>query len=329
MVKEYPKIKYDYDKILLDKIFEHDEVASYPNTAVQTEDSLRVFGNLSFPDFPENRVYTMASFVTSIDGKIAYLDNPAGPVVAQANAMDPDGATADFWILNLMRASADVCFAGAGTLCKEPDGLVCLFDQGLEDARVAAGKNPAPWVVICSLTGDDIPFGDSLLRNQPVMINSTVKGLNSIKRGLQQDHYVIGPYAHVDDIDDQKIINEFLHEKGSKTPVIISGDETGPNAHVVMKILKLMGMDTAIVESPSFCHSLMGDGLLDEITLNYSCVYIGGKAVGLGHGMAPYTSKVHPHTEMLSIHSHGPSFFYFRHKMVYGRTPEGYLGSIY
>ncbi len=329
MVTEFPKIPYDYEAIKLTKIFENESVKIFPNVGVQTEESIGVFGEIKFPEFPKDRTYTMASFVTSIDGKIAYLDNPAGPVIAQGNGLDPDGATADFWILNLMRASADACFAGAGTMQKESDGLVCIFDEKLEEARVKAGKPKAPWVIICSLDGTDIPFGDTLIQNQPVMFNTSPNGLEVLIKGILQDYYVVGPYKHESEIDPEKVQREFEENKYKKIPVIITGEGSQTDSHLVLRLLKLMGINTAIVEAPSYCHALLGEGLLDEMTLNYSCVYIGGTAVGLGNGMAPYTSIDHPHSEMLSIHSHSPSFFYFRHKFFYDVKPKGYLGSIY
>jgi riboflavin biosynthesis pyrimidine reductase len=329
MLSEYPKIDYDYDRISLKKIYEHEMLAACSPAPVQTADSRKVFGELRFPPLPAERTYNLASFVTSIDGKIAYLDNPAGPVIAQSNALDPDGASADFWVLNLMRASVDAVFAGAGTMQKEPDGLVCLFDRGLEDARVQAGKPKAPWVVICSLDGTDIRFQDTLLKNQPVMFNSSPAGMQRILDGIDQPCYVVGPYRTVEDIDPDSVADDFHRQVPGHIPVIISGEGNRTNSQVVMRILKLMGLDITIVESPSYCHSLLHDGLLDEISLNYSCVYVGGKAVGLGHGMEPFTSVNHPHTEMLSIHTHSPSFFYFRHRFIHNRKPEGYLGSVY
>ena len=329
MVTEFPKIAYDYEKIRLTKLFEHDDVAAFPEPGVETDDSRAVFGPLKFPTLPADRTYNFASFVTSIDGKIAFLDNPAGPVIAQSNALDPDGADADFWILNLMRASADVVVGGAVTLQKEPDGLVCLFDQGLEDARVQAGKPKAPWFMVCSLDGTDIPFGDTLLANQPVIFNTSPAGLKHIERNIRNDYYVVGPYVNADAIDAAAVAEDFRKQAATKAPVIVTGEGSRPDSLAVVRILRLMGMERALIESPSMCHSFMMDGLLDEMTLNYSCIYVGGGAVGLGNGMKPFTSTNHPHTEMLSIHSHSPSFFYFRHRILYGRQPEGYLGSVY
>jgi riboflavin biosynthesis pyrimidine reductase len=329
MVTIYPKIPYDYDRIRLNKIFENPKVKDFPNVGIQTENSIKVFGEVRFPELPEDRAYTMACFVTSIDGKIAYSDNPAGPVIAQGNQMDPDGATADFWVLNLMRASVDAIFAGAVTMQKEPNGLCGIFDQELEDERVRNGMSQAPWVIVCSLDGTDIPFNDTLLENQPVMFNTSPNGLKVVEKGIKQDYYVVGPYKSIDEIDVEKVKQEFEMNKFKKSPVIITGEGSQTNSKVLLRLLKLMDINKAMVESPSYCHSLLSEGLLDELTFNYSCVYIGGTAVGFGNGMEPNTSVDHPHTEMLSIHSHSPSFFYFRHKLIYGLRPEGYLGSVY
>lgn len=320
-LEEYPKIAYDYDNIELKKIFENSKVANYPNKGIQTENSKKVFGEIKFPELPEDRSYTMASFVTSIDGKVAYLDRPQGPIVAKSNALDPDGAEADFWVLNLMRANADVVFVGAGTMQKEPDGVICIFDKELERARVEDGLNPTPWAVICSLDGTDIPFDDSLIDNQPVLFNTSPTGFEVIKENFKKDFYVVGPYESEEQLDLAKIKHKFEENKHKKIPIIVTGKNNRTDSYIVLKILKAMGFDKAMVESPSYCHALLGDGLLDEMTLNYSCVYIGGAAVGLGDNMKPYTSEDHPHSEMLSIHSHSPSFFYFRHKFVYGEKP--------
>lgn len=329
MVNEYPKIPYDYEKIKLKRIFENEKLKDYTGKGIETQNSKRVYGDLKFPEMPKDRCYTMACFVTSIDGKIAYLDNPAGPVIAQGNKLDPDGASADFWVLNLLRSSVDAIFAGAVTMQKEPNGLCGIFDQELEDERVKNGLPKAPWVIVCSLDGTDISFHDTLLQNQPNMISTSPNGMKIVEKGIEQDYYIVGPYNSVEELDEEKIKKEFKENKYKKTPVIITGEESMTNSQVLLRILKLMGINKAMVESPSYCHSLLREKLLDELNFNYSCVYVGGTAVGFGNGMQPNTSVDHPHTEMLTIHSHSASFFYFRHKLVYGIRPDGYLGSIY
>ena len=319
------RIQFDYDKMKLTKIYENDKVKDFPNVGVQTPDSIKVFGELRFPEFPKDRTYTLASFVTSIDGKVAYLDNSYGPIIAKGNKLDQDGADADYWVMTLMRANADAIIAGAGSMVKDRDsdvqgaGLAFIADKALEDERVKRGLIPVPWLIISSLDGTDIPFENkSIKEKKDYILNTSPIGLEAIKIGFNSDYYVVGPYNSVDEIDKNKITSEFSDYKYKKIPVIVTGEGKTTNAAILLRILKLMGINTASVESPSYCHYLAGGQLLDEITLNYSCVYIGGTAIGLGNGMKPNTSIDHPHTEMLSIHTHSPHFFYFRHKFIYG-----------
>lgn len=78
------KISYDYKKIKLDNIFRNSILEEYVSSKIQTENSKFVFGDLKFPTtFPKDRPYTISSFVTSIDGKIAFLDALEGPFIAQ------------------------------------------------------------------------------------------------------------------------------------------------------------------------------------------------------------------------------------------------------
>ncbi len=319
---EFPNIPYNYDKIKLTRIFENEKLNSFPNTGIQTPDSINVYGELKFPEFPKDRTYTLASFVISMDGRVAYLDNPYGPVIAKSNALDRDGADADFWILCLMRANADALFIGAVTMQKEPNDYICVFDKGLEDARVSRGLKKAPWVVICTLDGTDVDFDHQIIKHQDVMFNTSPAGLALISEQLSREYYIVGPYNSLTDSDCEKIKNEFNENKYKKIPVIVTGEGNRTNSSVLLRILKCMGIHTASVESPSYCHSMMGEGLLDELTFNYSCVYIGNSAVGLGKNMEPFTSLNHPHSEVLTLHMHSPSFFYFRHKLVYGAVPN-------
>jgi len=273
---------------------------------------------------PEERVLTMGCFVSSMDGKIAFTNDPAGPVVAKANSKDPSGADADFWVLNLFRANVDVVIGGAGTMWKEPDGTISLFDRELEAVRLASGRNPAPWAVICSLDGTDLRYQDTLFDNQQTMIHTSPAGAVPVSKNFGRPHYFVGPYADVTEVaaDAEKIRNEFAEKNEHEIPVILTGSGGTTDAPSFLKILRIMGMERALVESPSYCHVLMQQALLDELTLNYSCLYIGGTAVSLGNGMEPFTSLRHPESELLSIHMHSPSFLYFRHRLSYSWQAE-------
>ncbi|MGL6098925.1 MAG: dihydrofolate reductase family protein [Fusobacteriaceae bacterium] len=311
------KIPYNYEKIKLTKIFENEKTKSFTNKGLETEESVSVYGNLNFPEFDPDKVYLMASFVTSIDGKLAYLDDPAGPVIAKENKLDSDGADADFWILNLLRANCDAIFCGAGTIANEPDSTFHVFDEKLEIAREKKGLKPDPWLVVCSLVGTDIPFKDSIFEKQKCMYNISPNALEVVEKNIEQDYYVVGPYKNIDEIEEEKIREDFKNYADKKAPIIVTGESNRTDSKTLLKILKILGIDKALVESPSYCHVLLGEKLLDEMFVNYSCVYVGGDTVSFGKGMKSYTSKAHPHSELLSIHMHSPSFLYFRHKFNY------------
>ena len=46
----------------------------------------------------------------SVDGKIAYEDDEVGPLIAKKNLLDAGGASADFWILNLLHGASGFPF---------------------------------------------------------------------------------------------------------------------------------------------------------------------------------------------------------------------------
>ncbi|MGL4561367.1 MAG: RibD family protein [Brevinema sp.] len=313
------KIPYDYKKIKLNNIFENTILEKYISSKIQTENSKFVFGDLKFPkDLPENRPYTISSFVTSIDGKIAFLDAPEGPFIAKKNFLDPTGADADFWILNLMRANADGIIIGAGTMRQEADMTAHVFDAELEKKRVEVGKNAIPYNIISSLNGSDIPFDHILFKSGvPIIINTSQKGYESIKNSLERPFFLIEiPKNH--EIKKADIENLVLNNKNTdKIPVIVTGEGRYTDTNSLFEVLKYMGIDRLLVESPSYVHHLISEAKLDEIILNYSTVYIGGNAISLGNNMNSFTSENHPHTEILTLHMHSPSFLYFRHKFNY------------
>ena len=86
----------------------------------------------------------------------------------------------------------------------------------------------------------------------------------------------------------------------------------------VSRFNKKFGLDKVLVETPSYMHFLVAQGLMDELFFNYSCIYVGGQALTIGKFGREFGSKDHPHTRMLSIHTHSDHFFYFRHKLIYG-----------
>lgn len=313
------KIPYDYEAIKLKNIFANPILEEYQSSEIQTENSKLVFGDLKFPKtLPEDRPYTMASFVTSIDGKIAFNDAPEGPFIAQKNFLDPNGASTDFWILNLMRANADGIIVGAGTMKQEAEMTAHVFDAELEKKRAEKGMNPIPYNIVSSLDGSDIPF-DHILFNGivPVIINTSQNGYKVIKENLKREFFTVEVPKN-SNISKEEILKIFnCEENKNKIPVIVTGEGRYTDTNDLFKVLKYIGINKLLVESPSYVHHLISEAKLDEVILNYSAVYIGGNAISLGNNMKSFTSTNHPHTEILTLHMHSPSFLYFRHKLNY------------
>ena len=102
-----PQVEFDANAIRLERIFDNTEKMGYVNDGLVCEKVNNVYGKLMFGEVPEDRPITYASYVMSVDGKIAFEDNEVGPMIAKTNHLDKDGATADFWVLNLLRANCD------------------------------------------------------------------------------------------------------------------------------------------------------------------------------------------------------------------------------
>lgn len=140
------------DEILEQIRKESAETAVMPDVA-------QYYTDIYFPKAPSDRPYTFSSIVLSSDGKMAYGDNPSGPLIAKNNFLDPNGSLGDFWVLNVLRAYADGIIIGARTLLSEP-GITChVYEERLtRQRREVLGKKYQPCGVIVSLDGTDIPF---------------------------------------------------------------------------------------------------------------------------------------------------------------------------
>ena len=161
-----PQVEFDAKAIRLERIFDNTEKMGYVNDGLVCEKVNNVYGKLMFGEVPEDRPITYASYVMSVDGKIAFEDNEVGPMIAKTNHLDKDGATADFWVLNLLRANCDGIIIGSGTMIKEPDYSGSAYDPDLLLARIDNGKSVAPWTVIVTTTGKNIPFGNPVFRRK-------------------------------------------------------------------------------------------------------------------------------------------------------------------
>ena len=316
---QIPTMNFNADDIRLKRIYDRTEEMNYTRKSIQSEKIDSVYGQLNFGELPEDRPLTYASYVMSVDGKIAFVDNEDGPLIAGNNFYDKNGGTADFWMLNLLRANCDGIIIGSGTLIKEPDYTGSTYDPDLIEARLADGKPVAPWTVIVTRSGKNIPFDIDVFKTKeiPFLVATSPNGIEELKKEIDREYYEI---PKVTSEESKKEIKRLIEDNKGKIAVVATGEGDETDAHELMKVLRAMGMEKVLVESPSYCHLTMAEGLLDEIYITTSCLFVGGQAVSIGSYTDAFGSLDHPHCEVVTIHTHSPHFFYTRYKMLYGKT---------
>ncbi len=309
------KMPFDVERLRLTRVYESPELSHCQVETMSCEKIREIYGDLMFLELHEDRPCTYTSLVTSIDGRIAFTDAPQGPLIAKKNKYDPAGADTDWFILNMLRAVSDGVMLGAGTMNAEADYTCHVFDQDMEDMRLANGKPPVPWNIVTSLDATDIPFGHILFNTPevPVMISTSRKGLTLVRENLGDKAYCV-EIPSVEAVTQELI--DGAKENEDKVLVLGTGD-TAPDSKAALYALKKFGIDRLLVETPSYMHYLVSQKLMDELFFNYSCIYVGGQALTIGKFGKEFTSEDHPHTRMLSIHTHSDHFFYLRHKLLY------------
>ena len=101
------KMPFDIEKTKIRQIYRSEELEKAQVETITCDEMKQIYGELKFDSLHEDRPYTYTSLVTSIDGRIAFTDAPQGPLIAKMNQYDGDGAGADWWILNMLRAVSD------------------------------------------------------------------------------------------------------------------------------------------------------------------------------------------------------------------------------
>ncbi|HAM63111.1 MAG: hypothetical protein A2Y20_10340 [Firmicutes bacterium GWF2_51_9] len=310
------KIAFDYPRLKLNELYFNQQV-DLPNEGVALPQLREVFGrDLMFGAFPEDRPYAYNSLVMSVDGKIAFADAPQGPLVARNNKFAGDGSMVDYWILNVLRGSADAILCGTQSIAKEVNsgGTGHCYDANISAHRVDRHKNEIPWRIVVTLDGTDIAFEAAQFTHpeMPSFFYTTSAGVEHIRTHSSKEAIVIGPFDDVESVN----VGEFVYDP-QKSYIIVTNRERKFDNRMGMKILKKIGVDTLLVESPTVTHIFMKEGLMDELFLNQSGLYIGGDATSIGQRCVPFSSIVHPHTELVSIYMHSPHFIYCRYRLHY------------
>ena len=301
-------------RIKLKRIYESRDVAAFNGAVITWPKVEEVYGTLRFPKLPEDRTYTYGSLVASVDGKIAFPESPDGTQIAKRNIHDPDGGLCDLWVLNMLRSVSDAVLMGSKTIAQEPGLTSRVLDRELLDERKNSGKPLIPLHVIVTRNGEHLPLRHKIIVSEdiPVLIVTSPGGMVRIRERLAFRYENLGVFkspGEITAIEGKRIL--------SPLGIIATGTSDTIDTSLMLKILKKIGIDRMLIESPSFIVSLMHESLLDELFLNTSGIFVGGKAPVTGGNSTGFGMDWHPHLRTLSIHSHSDYFFYSRYRLGY------------
>ena len=255
------------------------------------------YGELMFPAGYPHRPYIYCSLVSTLDGRIAYEDVPVSTYIARDNYLDPEGGILNFWSLMMQRTHADACITAAKTLAAEPEATLHICDRTLleQRAQFLSKRSPHPLNIVISRRGTQIPLHHKIFHAQG-------EGLRTILvtggRGLWE--------APLD-----------------RLPVLVIGQlEEEMDTPLFLRVLREMGIQQLCVECPQYMYHLMEHQVLDEFFMDFSLVFAGGEIVaGKGHS---YTTRDHPHTQLICAAQHNGHFLYTRHQMRYDARPSSH-----
>jgi len=366
-MNKLPQMDFPPDKIKLELLYvERDK--SEAQTEAQPKSKAKAqpkalpkitsaYTKLTFPPAPADRPYLISSLVLSADGKMAFEDVRDGPAIAKENYFDPDGALADFWVLNALRASSDAVIIGAGTLNSEPSTSGHILDPELIDQRLSSRRaeeaetDAAKKTSAARETSDTAardggvsahPLSGSLNRRHPVNFVVSFDGTD-----IPPDHFLFNidpseqlpvavmtspdggeylqanfprPVQIYDSSAGRAAILHDLDPHSGVTPVITTGSNSKPDTPAFLALLRRLNLELVLVESPSYTSHLMHLESMDEAFVNYSMIYAGGTQ-SPGRSLA-FTHTSHPHVKIIALAMHTESFIYTRQRFFYGIGKE-------
>jgi riboflavin biosynthesis pyrimidine reductase len=315
--------RFPAQRLALQRIYTGSRWKEYSEELLACSKVESVYGPFRFPRLAGSRSYTFGSFVASIDGRIAFPQSPDGTLIAKSNSLDPDGGLCDFWILNLLRAACDAVIMGARTILREPELTGRVFDQELRDQRILEGRGEVPFHVVVSGSGKSLPLDHKIftMKEIPSMI---VLSPNAAAR-VSCEHP--GCFTHIEAVtgavtgkDDLSHLPEDLKayamEHPSRPLMIGAGEGDQLNPALLVALLAKGGLGRVLVESPTFLAALMAENVLDELFLNTSALFVGGKALTIGENLPAFSPEKHPQASVVTIHAHSDSFFYTRYRFT-------------
>jgi riboflavin biosynthesis pyrimidine reductase len=301
-----PLMNFNYGQMKLTCLYKNPKLINY-DSVFRSRNYQIVYGMpLVFSRSKSQRPYLYNSVVTTVDGKIAFPDAPEGPFISSKNRYAQQGASTDWWTLNVLRASADAIMFGANTLNSEKDATGHVYDTYLVDDRLYNGMSEFPINIIPSLTGRDIPYDHKEFTCGliPIIIYTTLEGSEVASKKL--------PNFTVIDLR-----NKNASTSVKENLILICGVSNRVDHEAGMRFLYKIGIRRLLVESPTMTHIFIKEKLMDELFINTSGIYLGGQALSIGAHQNSFLTKDFPCTELLTLHMHSPHFLFSRYRLIY------------
>jgi riboflavin biosynthesis pyrimidine reductase len=228
----------------------------------------------------------------------------------------------------MLRSYADAVIMGARTLQAEPEAAAYVFCGELARDRITVmhKKSRHPLNVVVSFDGTDIPLEHTIFNSDGLasMIATSEAGGVYLDKALgRRRRRIFGPYrdaSAIAGLSERKPSSELAEirlalEDPEVLPVLLTGNGDQPDSGLLLLALRLTGVERLCVEAPSYMWHLLNTKAMDEMFINYSMLFAGGPASPGAAG--PFTSLVHPHSELLMMGIHRRNFIYTRQKLRY------------
>ncbi|MEI7885612.1 MAG: dihydrofolate reductase family protein [Clostridia bacterium] len=260
------------------------------------------FGKIIFPkgkDYP----YCFASIALSMDGKMAYPDNQDGDMLVHSNSLNKDGALADFFILNFLRAYSDAVLVGTKTMKAEANAFVTIHDMELVAERKIQmpDKTEQPFTIVSSKDGTDIPYEHILFHQDliPVVVFTSPVGFENIQKTGAAGFYLLSDVTKTN-----------IYKNIGKTAIVVTGKGDEPDIKSFLSKMKLGGVDHILIESPTVMWLLMKERLMNEFLITYTSIFVGGQfSPGF---FSAFTFDEHPESRIVSLNHHQNTFLFSR-----------------
>ena len=90
-----------------------------------------------------------------------------------------------------------------------------------------------------------------------MLVATSEEGIKNLKQEITKEYYEL-PLVKTE--EDKKKIKELIAENEGKIAVLVTGEGKNTDAAEMLKVLRAMGMEKVLVESPTYCHHMMREG---------------------------------------------------------------------